>query len=107
MSDLVVTQNNGKTALFINQGQGIGVRVIVQGSAGNPHGIGTVLRLKYHDGMGPARQITGSSGYHSQGSSVQVLHATRPVESVWVQKPDGKILAHEVKRDTHEVRITY
>ena len=107
MSDLVVTRNSGKTGLFLNQAQRIGLRVVVQGAAGNPHGIGTVLRLKYHDGMGPARQITGSSGYRSQGSSIQVLHATRPVESVWIQKPDGKILTHEVKKGTHEVRITY
>jgi len=81
--------------------------VVVQATAGNAHGIGSVLRLKYHDGMGSARQITGSSGYRSQGSSIQVLHATRPVESVWIQKPDGKILTHEIKKDTYEVRITY
>ena len=107
MSDLVVTRNSGKTGLFLNQAQKIGLRVVVHGAAGNTHGIGSVLRLKYHDGMGPARQITGSSGYRSQGSSIQVLHATRPVESVWIQKPDGKILTHEIKKGTHEVRITY
>jgi hypothetical protein len=107
MSDLVVTRNSGKTGLFLNKSKKIGLRVVVQGAAGNTHGIGSVLRLKYHDGMGPARQITGSSGYRSQGSSIQVLHATRPVESVWIQKPDGKILTHEIKKGTHEVRITY
>ena len=107
MSDLVVTRNSGKTVLFLNKSKKIGLRVVVQGAAGNTHGIGSVLRLKYHDGMGAARQITGSSGYRSQGSSIQVLHATRPVESVWIQKPDGKILTHEIKKGTHEVRITY
>jgi hypothetical protein len=107
MSDLVVTRNSGKTGLFLNKSKKIGLRVVVQGAAGNAYGIGSVLRLKYHDGMGPARQITGSSGYRSQGSSIQVLHATRPVESVWIQKPDGKILTHEIKKGTHEVRITY
>ncbi|MDB4341682.1 VCBS repeat-containing protein [bacterium] len=107
MSDLVVTRNSGKTALFLNEAKKIGLRVVVQGAAGNTHGIGSVLRLKYHDGMGPARQITGSSGYRSQGSSIQVLHATRPVEAVWIQKPDGQILTHEIKKGTHEVRITY
>ena len=107
MSDLVVTRNSGRTGLFLNKSKKIGLRVVVQGAAGNTHGIGSVLRLKYHDGMGPARQITGSSGYRSQGSSIQVLHATRPVESVWIQKPDGKILTHEIKKGTHEVRITY
>ena len=107
MSDLVVTRNSGKTGLFLNEAKKNGLRVVVQGAAGNTHGIGSVLRLKYHDGMGPARQITGSSGYRSQGSSIQVLHATRPVESVWIQKPDGKILTHEIKKGTHEVRITY
>ena len=107
MSDLVVTRNSGKTGLFLNKSKKIGLRVVVQGAAGNTHGIGSVLRLKYHDGMGPARQITGSSGYRSQGSSIQVLHATRPVESVWIQKPDGKILTHKIKKGTHEVRITY
>ena len=107
MSDLVVTRNNGKTGLFLNKSQKIGLRVVVQGAAGNTHGIGSVLRLKYHDGMGPARQITGSSGYHSQSSCIQVLHATQPVESVWIQKPDGKIMTHEVEKGTHEVRINY
>ena len=107
MSDLVVTRNSGETGLFLNKSKKIGLRVVVQGAAGNTHGIGSVLRLKYHDGMGPARQITGSSGYRSQGSSVQVLHAIRPVESVWIQKPDGKILTHEIKKGTREVRINY
>ncbi len=107
MSDLFVTRNSGKNVLFLNKSKKIGLRVVVQGAAGNTHGIGSVLRLKYHDGMGAARQITGSSGYRSQGSTIQVLHATRPVESVWIQKPDGKILTHEIKKGTHEVRITY
>ncbi len=102
-----MTQNSGETKMFLNQMKGTGLRVVVQGPAMNPHGIGCVLRLQYSDGMGPARQISASSGYRSQGSLVQVLHPTRVVESVWMQKPDGKILSHEVKKDTHEVRITY
>ena len=106
-SDLVVTQNSGETKLFLNQMKGTGLRVVVQGPAMNPHGIGCVLRLQYSDGMGPARQISASSGYRSQGSLVQVLHANRAVESVWMQKPDGKIVSHAVKKGTNEVKITY
>ena len=102
-----MTQNSGETKLFLNQMKGTGLRVVVQGPAMNPHGIGCVLRLQYSDGMGSARQISGSSGYHSQGSLVQVLHATRAVESVWIQKPDGKVMTHKVKKGAHEVRITY
>ncbi|MCS5662577.1 MAG: VCBS repeat-containing protein, partial [Dehalococcoidia bacterium] len=106
-SDLVVTQNSGETKLFLSQMKGTGLRVVVQGPAMNPHGIGCVLRLQYSDGMGPARQISASSGYRSQGSLVQVLHANRAVESVWMQKPDGKIVSHAVKKGTNEVKITY
>ena len=106
-SDLVVTQNSGETKLFLNKMKGTGLRVVVQGPAMNPHGIGCVLRLQYSDGMGPARQISASSGYRSQGSFVQVLHANRAVESVWMQKPDGKIVSHAVKKGKNEVKITY
>ena len=63
-------------------------------------GFGSVLRIKYNDGMGPARPISGASGYRSQGSPVQLFGLNRTIESVLLQKPDGRILKQDVKKDT-------
>jgi len=106
-SDLVVTQNKGETKVYLNQTQATGLRVVVRGPVMNPHGIGCVLRLKYADGMGPARQVTGSSGYRSQGSFIQNLGMKRMVESVSMQKPDGRILTRKVEKGKTEVEIQF
>jgi len=104
-SDLVVTQNNGQIKLYLNNAEDAGLRVVVKGKLSNPDGFGSVLRIKYNDGMGPARSISGASGYRSQGSPVQLFGLKRIIESVLVQKPDSGILKQDVKKGTKELVI--
>ena len=91
-TDLVVSQNGGETKLYHNEHARPGLRVRLRGGAGNPHGIGAVLRIAYDDGSrGPAREIHGGSGYWSQDGAVQVLGmeaSKRPV-ALWVRWPGG------------------
>src|SRR5207302_8115866 len=70
--DLVVTQNNDETRLFHNARAQPGLRVKLAGPAGNPDGIGAVVRLDFGGKLGPAREVQAGSGFWSQNSPVQV-----------------------------------
>src|SRR5204863_1697229 len=61
--DLVVTQNGAETKLYHNVGAKPGLRVRLKGTAGNPAGVGAVLRAKFRDRYGPAREVHAGSGY--------------------------------------------
>jgi hypothetical protein len=61
--DLVVTQNDGATKLYMNESTANGLRVVLHGPPENPCGVGAQLRLKYPDGhLGPVRWIAGDGG---------------------------------------------
>ena len=104
-SDLVVTQNNGQIKLYLNETKDVGLRVLVNGEFNNPYALGGVLRVQYSDGMGPARPISGLSGYRSQGSPVQLFGLKRKIESVILQKPDGSIMKQYVEKGVKELLI--
>src|SRR5207247_4485493 len=61
--DLVVTQNGASTRLFQNVGGAPGLRLRLLGPAGNPQGVGAVVRLLFQNGAGPAQEIHAGSGY--------------------------------------------
>jgi len=90
--DLVVAQNAAATRLFRNETAKPGVRVRLKGPSGNPDGIGAVMRLKYADGLGPAREVHGGSGYLSQDSAVLILGTRELPTHVIVRWPGGKIM---------------
>jgi len=61
--DLVVTQNDNATKLYLNQSAARGLRIVLHGPRDNPCGIGAELRLKYRDGhLGPTRMAGIGSG---------------------------------------------
>jgi enediyne biosynthesis protein E4 len=103
-ADLAVTQNGAQTKLYHNVTPGRGLRVRLKGPPGNPSGIGAILRVKTGSALGPAREIHGGSGYLSEDSVVQILHA--PAESeisiVW---PGGGTTTHKVPKDAREIRL--
>lgn len=72
-ADLVVTQNGAATRLFRNATARPGLRIRLAGPAGNPEGIGAVLRLRSGDFTGPARELHAGSGVGSQDGAVAVL----------------------------------
>jgi hypothetical protein len=87
-TDLAVSQPGDTTRLWHNSGGRPGLRVRLNGSEGNPTGIGTALRLVYPGGrLGPIREIRAGSGHWSQDSPVAVLGQAGQPESIWVRGP--------------------
>ena len=85
--DLVVSQNGAATKLFHNRGATPGLRVRLQGQAGNPDGIGAILRLVYGERLGPARVVQAGSGYWSENGAVQVMGKDGEPTAVLVRWP--------------------
>ncbi len=105
--DLVVTQNGAQTRLFHNVGAKPGLRVKLSGPAGNPWGIGAVIRLDYGSHMGPAREIHAGSGYWSQDGAVQVMGFHQMPVKVWVRWPGGKVTTAGVIPGASEVVVPH
>ncbi|MGI9078523.1 MAG: VCBS repeat-containing protein [Gemmatimonadaceae bacterium] len=103
--DLVVTQNGAETKLYRNDRGMPGIRVRLLGPPGNPHGVGAVVRLRYAEGLGPAREIHAGSGYWSQDGAVQVMGLREPPAGVWVRWPGGKVSETTVIAGAREVTI--
>ena len=120
--DLVVGQNNGATKLYHNIGGKPGLRVKLVGRAGNPTGIGAVLRLLYPAApsgpplqpstfnlqpsrRGPAREIHAGSGYWSQDGAVQVLGMPRAPSQIWVRWSGGKETTSDIPAGAREVTV--
>jgi len=101
--DLVVTQNGAETKLYHNTGARPGLRVRLKGTAGNPTGVGSMLRFKNKDRVGPMREIHAGCGYWSQNSAVQVLGSPTPPEQIEVHWPGGKITTHAVPLKAKEI----
>jgi hypothetical protein len=105
--DLVVAQNGAETKLFHNERAKPGLRVRLKGPPGNPDGLGTVLRLKYVDGAGPAHEIHGGSGYLSQDSPVAVLGMSARPTHVVVRWPGGQTTEAPVPTAAKEVVVEF
>jgi hypothetical protein len=88
-TDLGVSQNGAAAVLLHNVGARPGLRVRLEGAAEDPAGIGAVLRIRYADGFGPAREIHAGSGYWSEDGTVQVLGLRGTPRAVWVRWPGG------------------
>jgi hypothetical protein len=105
--DLAVSQNNGATKLYLNQGGRRGIRVALQGPAGNPDAVGAQVRLVLGEGRyGPCRSVQAGSGYWSQDAAAQVLGFAGPrPTAVWVRWPDGSPQTVPLDDKAWEVRI--
>lgn len=87
--DLAVTQNGAATRLFHNLGAKPGLRVRLRGPAGNPDGIGAVIRLRFAARWGAARQVHAGAGYWSSDSVVEVLGMPASPIQIQVRWPGG------------------
>jgi hypothetical protein len=103
--DLVVTQNGNQTRLFHNVRAKPGLRVRLLGPAGNPHGLGAVIRLDHGGRLGPAREVHGGSGYWSQDGPVQVLGMARAPVGIWIRWPGGKTILASVPAAAREIAV--
>jgi hypothetical protein len=89
--DLVVGQNGNRTALFRNSRAAPGLRVRLQGPAGNPHAIGTAVRVRTAKGDGPVQYWSAGSGYLSQDGTARVFATPEPPTGVIVRWMNGQI----------------
>jgi hypothetical protein len=105
--DLAVGQNGSETKLYHNVGAKAGLRVRLTGPAANPTGIGTVLRLRFGERWGPAREVHGGGGYWSQDSAVQVMATPRSPTAVWIRWPGGRIQEVQISEVDREITVKY
>ncbi|MEO8427052.1 MAG: VCBS repeat-containing protein [Verrucomicrobiota bacterium] len=103
--DLVVAQNGAATKLYHNTGARPGLRMRLQGPAGNPAGMGAQVRLVFGQRAGPLREIHAGCGYWSQDSAVQVLGTPEPPTAVWVRWPGGKTQQADVPPGAQEMKV--
>jgi len=103
--DLVVGQNGADTKLYHNVGAKPGIRVRLVGPAGNPTGVGAVVRLRFGERWGPAREVHAGSGYWSQDSAVQVLGTPDPPTALWVRWPGGQETTSAIPQRAREISI--
>ena len=105
--DLVVTQNGAATRLFQNVGARPALRVRLKGSPANPAAVGAVVRLKFGQRLGPAREVHAGSGYLSQDGPVLVLGGSEPPTGIVVRWPGGAITESSVPVSAREVTLTF
>jgi enediyne biosynthesis protein E4 len=104
--DLVVTQNGAPTRLFQNVTAKPGLRVRLRGPANNPSGVGAVLRPKFGDRFGAAREVHAGSGYWSQDSTIQILGEKEKLTQLSVRWPGGLTTITNIPAETRELSIT-
>jgi hypothetical protein len=105
--DLAVSQNAAQTKLYHNVGARPGLRVRLAGPPGNPTGVGGVLRLRFGQRWGPAREVHAGSGYWSQDSAVQVMATPEPPSAVWVRWPGGKTTLTPVPKGARALTVDF
>jgi hypothetical protein len=104
--DLVVSQNGAPTKLLRNERGRPGVRVRLNGSPGNPDGIGAVMQLRTASGLGPAVELHAGSGYWSQDGLQTVLTSVEPPVALVVRWPGGRVSEVPVAPGTGEVSVS-
>ena len=88
--DLAVAQHKGPTKLLRNVRGLPGVRVTLRGPRENPTAVGAMVRLKFGERFGPAREIHAGSGYWSQDSATLVQAAPVAPTTLQVRWPNGQ-----------------
>ena len=104
--DLVVTQNGAATRLYRNRFAQPGLRIRLEGPPANPHAIGALIRLRFGERLGPARELKAGGGYWSLDSSVQVMARPENPTGVWVRWPGGAERDYPVVPDQLEIVLT-
>jgi hypothetical protein len=103
--DLAVTQNGAVTKLYHNVGASPGLRIKLRGPAGNPAGIGAVIRLQSGGNSGPAREMHAGSGYWSQDSLTAVMTLPSKPDGIWVRWPGGRITTTSIPTGAKAIMV--
>jgi hypothetical protein len=103
--DLVVSQNGNSTKLLQNQQGKPGLRVHLEGPAGNPTAVGAQLWWKDGAKPGAIREVQAGSGYWSQNSTVQVISRSANANTLVVRWPGGKVTTSAIPANMRDVVI--
>lgn len=104
--DVAVSQVNGPVRLFRNRAGLPGLRVVLQGSPGNPHGVGAQVRAEFEDGsLGPVKTIQGGTGLYSQDAVTCLLARPKPMKGIWVRWPNQPPRIEPIAPTQGEIRI--
>jgi len=103
--DLCVAQNGAATKLYRNQGARPGLRVRLKGTAGNPLGIGALIRNVTGERGGPAQEVRAGGGYWSQDSATAVITSPSSIGKVSVRWPGGKETLYTVPAGAREITL--
>ena len=87
--DLAVSQNGAATTLWHNTGGTPGLRVMLEGPAGNPLAIGAQLQPVRGTTRGPVREVRAGSGYWSMDGALTVLARGDGMTGVNIRWPGG------------------
>jgi hypothetical protein len=103
--DLIVTQNDNTTKLYLNQSIAKGLRVVLRGPADNPDGIGAQLMLKYGDGhLGPVRMTGVGAG---QSTSTQLFAASGTPTQLMIRWSGGGEQLILLSSNVSEIQVLY
>jgi hypothetical protein len=103
--DLVVAQSNDQTKLLHNLRARPGLRVKLEGGAGNPQCVGAIIRGKTSTGLGRAQMVTAGTGYWSQDSTTLIVTSASPIAALQVRWPDGATTEQPVAADAKSVTL--
>ena len=104
--DLVVTQNQGDTRLFVNRGAEPGLRVRLRGPIGNLSGLGAAIRVGYQDGRSALHELHCGAGFGSQDSPVTVFASSSgDPTSIEVRWPGGRVTSAAIPAGAREITV--
>lgn len=103
--DLAVGQNGAATRLWHNRTARPGLRVRLDGGAGNPLGIGARLQLVSAGRRGPVRELHAGAGYWSMDAATTVLALPTAAESLYVSWPQGQTVAVPIRGAPKQIII--
>jgi hypothetical protein len=98
-------KGNGQGGFESVSGQASGLQVRLAGPSGNPTGVGAVIRLRFGERWGPAREVHAGSGYWSQDSAELVMGTPQTATAVWVRWPGGKTTTTLLPREARSVTV--
>ena len=103
--DLALAQNGAATRLFRNRGGRPGIRVRLEGGAGNPQGIGAQLQVVTRGVGGAVREVRAGSGFWSTDGAVTVLGRPDAADSLRVRWPGGTVQTVPLASGALDVRV--
>ncbi|MBM3845251.1 MAG: hypothetical protein FJ405_03060, partial [Verrucomicrobia bacterium] len=103
--DIAVGQNGAEMKLFRNREARPGIRVRLKGRAGNPEGIGAIVRARSAEGLGPAQEVRSGGGYWSRNSPVSIISGRTRITGVQVTWPGGRAVEQGIDEGVGSVEI--